>query len=135
MFKRCTLCGISKPHSEFQKERRSSDGITARCKPCLNAQGKAWRDSKGRQYHRVKRYGIKPEEYEELLDEQQFKCACCGSSDPKRKAGFVIDHDHDTGAVRGLLCHNCNIGIGMLGDSVFGLQLALEYLRRYNDKT
>lgn len=135
MTKRCTKCGEEKPLSSFHKERRSSDGVTARCKSCTSNYGKSWRQSKGNAYHRTQRYGITPEEYTEMLEEQLHKCACCGSSNPKRRAGFVIDHDHATGLVRGLLCHSCNIGIGQLGDSINGLTQALDYLRRHYDDT
>jgi hypothetical protein len=133
--KRCTKCGEDKPLDNFHKERRSSDGVTARCKPCTSDYGKAWRQTKGNVYHRTQRYGITPEEYTEMLEEQLHKCACCRSSNPNRKAGFVIDHDHSTGQVRGLLCHNCNIGIGQLGDSLSGLMQAVDYLRRHYDNT
>jgi hypothetical protein len=135
MFKRCTKCGEEKPYSEFHSEKRSSDGVVSRCKPCTKEYGRQWRESKGNAYHRTQRYGITPEEYEELLAEQLNRCACCGSSDPKRKAGFVIDHDHLTGLIRGLLCHSCNIGIGQLGDSISGLTNAVDYLRRHYDNT
>ena len=135
MLKRCTKCGEEKPLSNFHNERRSSDGVTARCKPCTSNYGKAWRQAKGNNYHRTQRYGITPDEYVEMLEEQLHTCACCGSSNPKRKAGFVIDHDHATGQIRGLLCHSCNIGIGQLGDSIDGLTKALDYLRKHYDNT
>ena len=135
MFKRCTKCGEEKSYSEFHKELRSSDGVVARCKECTREYGRQWRQSKGQRYHQTQRYGITPEEYKELLEEQLYCCACCGSSDPKRKAGFVIDHDHATGNVRGLLCHSCNIGIGQLGDSIAGLTKAINYLRKHYDNT
>ena len=135
MFKRCTKCGEEKPYSEFHFEKRSSDGVVSRCKDCTRAYGKQWRQAKGNMYHRTQRYGITPAEYHEMLDEQLGRCACCGSSNPKRKAGFVVDHDHSTGLVRGLLCHSCNIGIGQLGDSISGLTNAVDYLRRHYDNT
>lgn len=136
MLKRCTKCGEDKPIDSFPKERRSPDGVASQCKTCKSDYNREWRERKGGNlYDRTIRYGISPEEYEELLDEQLNSCACCGSSDPKRKAGFVIDHDHDTGFIRGLLCHNCNIGIGLLGDSLSGLQTAVNYLRKHYDNT
>lgn len=136
MLKRCTKCGEEKDLSSFPNERRSSDGVTARCKACTSEYQRLWREQKGGNlYDRTIRYGISPQEYEELLDEQLNCCACCGSPDPKRKAGFVIDHDHETGFIRGLLCHNCNIGIGLLGDSLSGLQTAVNYLRKHYDNT
>jgi hypothetical protein len=135
MSKRCRKCGEDKPLSDFPKEKRSSDGVTAQCKHCTKAKSLAWYKSKGTQYHRTQRYRISPEEYTELLEEQLHRCACCGSPNPKRKAGFVIDHDHASGIVRGLLCHSCNIGIGLLGDTIKGLELALDYLRCSNDRT
>ncbi|AGF91696.1 hypothetical protein SVPG_00013 [Synechococcus phage S-CBP4] len=136
MTKRCTKCGEDKELHEFPNERRSSDGVAARCKFCTSQYQKEWAKRKGgTMYYRTVRYGMSPEEYEELLEEQLNCCACCGSSDPKRKAGFVIDHDHQTGQVRGLLCHSCNIGIGQLGDSIFGLTQAINYLRKHYDNT
>ena len=136
MTKRCTKCGEDKDLHEFSKEPRSPDGVTAQCKSCRNQYQKEWVKRKGgAMYHRTVRYGMSPNEYEELLEEQLNRCACCGSSDPKRKAGFVIDHDHQTGQVRGLLCHSCNIGIGQLGDSISGLTQALNYLRKHYDNT
>jgi len=134
MTKRCTKCGEDKELDQFPSERRSSDGVTAQCKSCRSQYYKDWRDKKGGNlYDRTIRYGMSPEEYEELLEEQLNCCACCGSSNPKRKSGFVIDHDHNTGLVRGLLCHNCNIGIGQLGDSISGVTNALNYLRKHYD--
>ena len=136
MLKRCTKCGEEKTLDSFPKEPRSSDGVAARCKVCTSDYQREWRERKGGNlYDRTIRYGISPEEYGELLDEQLSCCACCGSSDPKRKAGFVIDHDHNTGSIRGLLCHNCNIGIGLLGDTMSGLQMAVDYLRKHYDTT
>jgi len=136
MTKRCTKCGEDKELDQFPNERRSSDGVTAQCKACKSEYNKNWRSQKGGNlYDRTVRYGMSPEEYEELLEEQLNCCACCGSSNPQRKSGFVIDHDHNTGLVRGLLCHNCNIGIGQLGDSISGVTNALEYLRKHYDKT
>ena len=55
-------------------------------------------------------------------------CECRGCIPCKR--GLYIDHDHKTGAFRGWLCHKCNTGIGLLGDGVEGLALAIEYLKR-----
>jgi len=134
MIKRCTKCGEDKELDQFSTERRSSDGVTAQCKSCKSQYNKNWRNQKGGNlYDRTIRYGMSPEEYEELLEEQLNCCACCGSSNPKRKAGFVIDHDHSTGLVRGLLCHNCNIGIGLLGDSILGVNNALNYLHKHYD--
>ena len=136
MNKRCTKCGEEKDLSSYPKERRSSDGVAARCKSCTSAYQRTLREQKGGSlYDRTVRYGMSPHEYEELLDEQLNCCACCGSSDPKRKAGFVIDHDHGTGLIRGLLCHSCNIGIGLLGDTINGLEMAVNYLRKHYDNT
>jgi hypothetical protein len=65
----------------------------------------------------------------ELFDEQDGKCGICGTAFESANAGRV-DHDHETGKVRGLLCIGCNIGLGHLGDRLEGLQAASDYLRR-----
>ena len=79
----------------------------------------------------AKRYGIDLKEtYAELIEKQGGKCACCGCDESKQKRKFSVDHEHDTGKVRGLLCTNCNTAIGKLGDDLQGCINAVNYLIR-----
>lgn len=75
--------------------------------------------------NRLKRYGLTETDYIALLDAQGGRCAICSGASSARLA---VDHDHDTGVVRGLLCGNCNRGIGYLRDSVEILRAAVAYL-------
>lgn len=80
-------------------------------------------------------YGISADKYNEMLQEQDHKCAVCGEEgflmdDKKHKVKLVVDHCHTSGAVRGLLCHNCNRALGLLKDNPESLQKALEYLEK-----
>ena len=81
----------------------------------------------------MSRYGLSEDAYYAILEAQNYKCALCKSTDPKRKQGFVVDHDHKTGRIRGLLCHSCNIALGMLGDDLEGLKKAVKYLENNDD--
>lgn len=84
-----------------------------------------------RRYHLGWKYGITPEQYDEMLVAQGGCCALCGSSDPQAVFDrFHIDHSHETGRVRGLLCAKCNLGLGSLGDTVESLQRAIDYIKR-----
>lgn len=65
-------------------------------------------------------------DYQALLVKQGGACALCGRSYPKRR--LSIDHDHETGRIRGLLCVTCNSAIAALGDDRAGLERALAYL-------
>ena len=64
-------------------------------------------------------YGISPDEYLELIESQDNKCAICGCdfSVEQNLQKACVDHDHDTGLVRGLLCRGCNMAIGLLNDN------------------
>ncbi|MBA2280271.1 MAG: endonuclease VII domain-containing protein [Actinomycetota bacterium] len=62
-----------------------------------------------------------------MLDAQGGGCAICGAA-PARLASLHLDHDHHTGAIRGILCINCNQGIGKFGEDVERLRRAAEYL-------
>jgi hypothetical protein len=62
----------------------------------------------------------------ELQEKQAGRCACCGNL----QKNLVVDHDHDTGRVRGLLCNNCNLMIGYALDDPRRLQLGIEYLNK-----
>ena len=74
---------------------------------------------------RARRYGLTINELQKLLEKTH--CDCCGKKHKKRKA---IDHCHETGIIRGLLCYNCNVGIGKLGDNIEGLLNAIKYLSK-----
>ena len=83
-----------------------------------------------RKYNLKKRYGISLEEYENLLEAQQFKCKICGTTEAGNRHGtMVVDHHHESGQVRGLLCHNCNVMLGHAKDNVLTLSGAIDYLR------
>lgn len=81
-----------------------------------------------------KAHGVTVEWYEAKLKSQGGKCAICGSRDPKGKGtAFCVDHDHESGKVRGLLCNSCNLAIGHLGDSAVNLERGVKYLRGYEE--
>jgi formate dehydrogenase maturation protein FdhE len=86
---------------------------------------KAYRRAYQHEYQMRVKYGIDTKGYKKLLDEQNGVCAICFEV-PKTR--LVIDHDHSTGQVRGLLCYNCNSGLGMFKDDKFLLASAYRYL-------
>lgn len=86
--------------------------------------------SKARRNSYLKRtYGITQNEYQEMFDEQDGVCAICG--DPPEGRYLCVDHDHETGDIRSLLCHNCNAGLGNLKDDIERVRKAADYLERW----
>ena len=80
------------------------------------------------------RYGIGHEEYLELFEKQDGKCKICETTSNRKLKHFAVDHCHDTGDVRGLLCSNCNTAIGLLKDNPDLLRAAAKYIEEaYND--
>ena len=94
---------------------------------------KAWRDNNQEKVlnKRYKeRYGITYSEYKARLVSQNFKCLICGVDQKETKQKkLVVDHNHSTIEIRGLLCHNCNCGLGHFVDNVEVLQKAITYLQ------
>jgi hypothetical protein len=123
---RGSYCGAAKPLADFPRNKSGRGGFGAYCKPCHNARGKASIEKRGgsRHYHLTRRYGIGEAEVEELLAEQGGVCAICGADNPEH-----VDHDHETGHIRGLLCFNCNGGLGQFRDNVDYLTSAITYLK------
>lgn len=78
----------------------------------------------------LKRYGITFTEYKALLIKQRYRCAACRTDEPGGRGRFHVDHDHETGEVRGLLCTNCNLALGLLKDDVHRVRRLLRYLKR-----
>lgn len=80
------------------------------------------------------RYGITKDQYNLILVGQDFKCAICGKEYQWNKK-LDIDHNHNTGEIRGLLCGNCNRGLGLFKDNVKNLKKAINYLNKNLWKT
>ncbi len=138
--KTCTGCKESKPLNEFHRDSRRPNGRMARCKRCKAKALRQWaratghdkrrywanRDSE-RERHLVKKYGVTFADYAEMLHRQRGKCAICSRPEPAGRM-FDVDHDHATGAVRGLLCTSCNRVLGHAFDSAERLRAAADYL-------
>lgn len=131
--RKCTVCEESKPldSEHFPRGGRCKTGFDYRCKECERARNKAYRDSydgkRQRTAARYKReYGITLSAAEALLVGQGGGCAICEKE--LDWTTFCVDHCHDTGAVRGILCNNCNTGIGMMRDDVELIEAAASYL-------
>lgn len=86
-----------------------------------------WR-AKAPGYNRRRLYGIDPEQYAALLAAQDHRCAICHTETPGGKGSWHVDHDHTTKAIRGLLCHACNIGLGNFDEDPARLLAAAAYL-------
>lgn len=84
---------------------------------------------KHRAYMRQYLYGVTAEQFTALLAEQDGKCAICGTAEWTGK-GPHLDHQHETGLVRGILCHKCNLGLGKFNDDPKMLRAAADYLER-----
>lgn len=92
------------------------------CKVCLK---------KEQRQQQAKRRGITEVTYTTMLSKQNNKCAICGDVESSGRR-LAIDHDHETGKVRALLCSKCNRGLGFFRDSAYLLKKASEYLNEHS---
>lgn len=134
----CTVCGETRPLTDYWLQERGVFGRHSHCKYCRAA----YRREYARDYPQIAReqqrktkmkqnYGLTPEAYEAMLAGQGGGCAICGFPPPEDRRLFLdIDHDHETGAVRGLLCNRCNTMLGQSRDNPERLEAGAEYLRR-----
>jgi Recombination endonuclease VII len=122
----CADCDRVLPVEEFVKTVASTTGYGSYCKPCHNARGKLAKEKVGgsRTYHLTRRYGITAAEADHMLRNQDGLCAIC-----RVAPAAHVDHDHATGAVRALLCFNCNGGLGQFKDDPHVLRAAADYVR------
>ena len=140
LLKVCPKCKEEKEISEYQKNRAAKDGLQYHCKTCRSAiDGRAAKrfydreryhlNKDGyREYYYQRAYRFSVAEYNRLQKEQGYVCAVCKQpcSTGKRLA---VDHCHNTGAVRGLLCSKCNRALGYLNDDPVIIENLLAYLK------
>lgn len=85
-----------------------------------------------KQYYQQK-YNLTPEQKAEMLTSQGNVCACCGSDSPRHKQGWVVDHCHTSGKVRGILCQPCNLALGKVRESIPHLKALISYLEKHHE--
>ena len=124
----CPDCDAVQPISAFGRNAAAKTGVNSYCKPCHNARTRRSKELVGgeRTYHLRRRYGITAAEADAMLAAQSGVCAICRAA-PARH----VDHDPATGAVRALLCFDCNGGLGQLRDDPSLLHLAAFYLEHH----
>ena len=155
--KRCSKCEEVKDDSGFAKNGKLLRTVCRSCgadyerayrkknREKINAQSRAWRRRNPKQHlsatmrwrsknpdscrkAQIKRvYGLSVKEYNTMVGTQLGRCAICD----KVPSRFVVDHCHETDRVRGLLCDDCNLGVGLFGDSPATLSNATKYLEHY----
>lgn len=148
LYKCCKRCKKTMSHTKFYRDKGHNDGLSSWCiecsrkrqraryetnKPKILGQSKDYyikHGAKVRLLRQINRYGIDESHFVELVIRSQGLCDCCERQlETGGKASKLnIDHDHSTGLIRGILCTNCNTGIGMLGDDVDTLTKAIDYL-------
>lgn len=84
-----------------------------------------------RNAHLLEKFKISASDYDNMLREQGGGCAVCGSERKKNGSSLQVDHSHETGAIRGILCYRCNIGLGYFKDNIILLEKAKNYLQKY----
>jgi len=157
--KLCIGCCVTKPLSEFTPDSRphrtAKPGVVkykARCLQCLSDIQKKYRKANPAKFSgyykkkvnrksypdlwwklHLRKYGITPEQYDAMLASQNGVCAICLLPEARTRNGkptkLCVDHCHQTGRVRGLLCTRCNSCLAQFGDSAVGLLRVVEYVR------
>lgn len=114
------------------------------CKPCKAAYMRAYRKRKPDIFKNIdlkRTFGITLDTYTEMLEQQKGKCAICGISNnsgnvkTNKSIALAVDHCHSTDTIRGLLCGNCNNGLGRFKDSIPLLKAAIDYLNDTHSRT
>lgn len=115
--KRCPGCERILPTERWHRTRRTRDGLASECKDC--------RSIRHRCDHLRRTFGLSEAGLKALIKSQGGVCAICHDGKPEH-----IDHDHDSGKVRGVLCGPCNMGLGLFKDDPSRLDAARAYLVR-----
>lgn len=152
--KKCSCCKKVKSWGDFYKRSDGyGDGLGSRCKKCVReaatesakrnpvgckkAQIKYYKTAKGKLMRKkieLKRYyGLSIEDWDKMFAEQQGCCAICGKHQSELKRALEVDHNHQTGCVRKLLCGRCNRLVGSMENALELVDVVLDYLKEYNE--
>jgi len=125
IMKTCSLCHNPKPISCFGKKSSSKDGHNPWCNPCRNNYYKLKNSLKNKRAQIRSKYQLSSNLVDMILDIQKHECQICHT--PLKQGNYCIDHSK-LGIIRGILCRQCNSGLGMFKDNVVILNSAITYL-------
>lgn len=149
--KRCAACDEMLPIEEFYKQKRQrGDGLSGYCKKCSRAKASEYSKNKRREdpegvrakdrarersstynysKHVYKTYGLTEDQLQQMHEDQGYACGICKRHvEEVSQDRLYVDHDHESGAVRGLLCMNCNTALGNFKDDIASVANALKWL-------
>lgn len=132
----CSFCHRELSLDYFHKDSSSSDNLYCYCKECVSLKNKKYtrNPEDSRKNHLKKTFNLTEKDYNNLLEKQHGVCAICGKPEISLYKGAIrnlaIDHNHKTGEIRGLLCRNCNLGVGYFNDNIETIEKVLQYLKR-----
>jgi len=129
---KCTNCGEFKDFDGFAKDRNKKFGYHSWCKACQKER-KSRNPERSSIRNRKRNFGISENGYLILLESQGSRCAICGVHVDNLKKSLAVDHSHETGNIRGLLCTKCNVGLGHFQDSQALIMAAAEYLEEFDE--
>lgn len=136
--KKCNRCSLFKEFTEFYRAKHSPDGFRYWCKECCKKANRTnYKPSRQKMFYLMKYWpGASAEEsqknFDNLFTEQGGRCGICKRHQAELKKALAVDHDHKTGRVRGLLCRQCNSGLGhfMADSGITHLEEAIKYLTK-----
>jgi hypothetical protein len=133
--RKCKQCNTELPITEFYIKTNKITGncrFNSPCKKCFDSK----RDKNYYKiYNRKLKYNLSEAQYDNMLLEQNNCCAICGVHKDNNKKEFSVDHCHENGKIRGLLCNNCNVALGLFKDNINIMKNAVVYLNNNNEIT
>lgn len=134
----CSSCQEYKPLDQFGIRNTSATKFRRHCKPCKKKKHLEYMDQGGKRRQRelrlAKKYGLTGDEVHKMLIDQSYKCKICNillEGIGNQSNAPNIDHCHYTNNVRGILCGNCNRGLGLFFDKPENLEAAIQYLKHH----
>jgi len=116
---KCRHCKLELEAHNFHADKKQSNGLYNICRSCRSNSRRL--------------IDMSENKYQEILATQNNQCAICGKDANEFKTALNVDHDYKTNKIRGLLCTNCNMGLGHFKDSLTNLHRALLYIAKHND--
>jgi hypothetical protein len=123
----CSCCKKLKDKTDFYPRKDRPSGLSSWCIGCLTDYRNKYKE-RNKVTRRKRDFGIEDEDYQRMLVKQNNGCAICGVKQEELNYSLCVDHDHKTGKIRGLLCHDCNVCIGKAKDNIETLKNAIKYL-------